>query len=469
MRITQGHLYARAVEDVNRGLRDYVRLQEQISTGRRVNRPSDDPAAALRIIPLTNDIKHLQQYTSNVAQARDTLDQGAASLEDASSLMQRLRELTTAAANGTLSQEDRAGIATEIDGLLRQMVEIANSKQGNNYLFGGTATSAPPFRLVEDGGGARVEYSGNHDRMEISVAPGVETAVNIAGDAIFQRREPGAVTITGTTGAAATGNGDTAVGFQNLAVTFAGLHTDAPSTVTAGTGASNALGPLAYVFTAGPPATLSIGGGPAVPIPATDTDFATSDGRKLNLTVTGVPTTLTGTFTAKAGLSTDGGRSFVPVSDFTSASVAVRNSYDGTTLMVDVRNLRTTGTDSVEHAGTFDSFTVLITLRDLLRNAGGLPGETVRQRASQMLTEIDGAHDSVLDGLRELGYRSSSMEMLGNRVAGLQLSSQTTLSSIQDTDLAHSVLELNQHDLGYQAALQISARVIQTTLQNYLR
>jgi len=206
-----------------------------------------------------------------------------------------------------------------------------------------------------------------------------------------------------------------------------------------------------------------------VPIPATDTDFATSDGRKLNLTVTGVPTTLTGTFTAKAGLSTDGGRSFVPVSDFTSASVAVRNSYDGTTLMVDVRNLRTTGTDSVEHAGTFDSFTVLITLRDLLRNGGGLPGETVRQRASQMLTEIDGAHDSVLDGLRELGYRSSSMEMLGNRVAGLQLSSQTTLSSIQDTDLAQSVLELNQHDLGYQAALQVSARVIQTTLQNYLR
>src|SRR5215467_13560064 len=196
MRITQGHLYARAIEDVNRGLRDYVRLQEQISTGRRVNRPSDDPAAALRIIPLTNDIKHLQQYTSNVAQARDTLDQGAASLEDASSLMQRLRELTTAAANGTLSQEDRAGIATEIDGLLRQMVEIANSKRGNSYLFGGTATSAPPFRLVEDAGGARVEYSGNHDRMEISVAPGVETAVNIAGDAIFQRREPGAVTIT---------------------------------------------------------------------------------------------------------------------------------------------------------------------------------------------------------------------------------------------------------------------------------
>jgi flagellar hook-associated protein 3 FlgL len=60
------------------------------------------------------------------------------------------------------------------------------------------------------------------------------------------------------------------------------------------------------------------------------------------------------------------------------------------------------------------------------------------------------------------------MQMLGNRVAGLQLSSQTTLSSIQDTDFAQSVLELQQHDLSYQAALQVSARVIQTTLQNYL-
>ena len=86
-----------------------------------------------------------------------------------------------------------------------------------------------------------------------------------------------------------------------------------------------------------------------------------------------------------------------------------------------------------------------------------------------MLTEIDGAHDAVLAGLRELGFRSSSMQILGNRVAGLELSRQESLSALQDTDMSQAILDMQRHELGYQAALQVSARVIQTSLQNYLR
>jgi flagellar hook-associated protein 3 FlgL len=86
-----------------------------------------------------------------------------------------------------------------------------------------------------------------------------------------------------------------------------------------------------------------------------------------------------------------------------------------------------------------------------------------------MLSEIDSAHDAVLDGLREFGFRSSSMQMLGNRVASLELSRQESLSSLQDTDMTAAILDLQRHDIGYQAALQVSAKMIQTTLQSYLR
>lgn len=473
IRITQGMLYSRAYTDVQRGLFRYSQLQQEVATGRRVNRPSDDPAAALRILPLRNDLRDLEQLSGNVSLARETLDTSTASLEDASALMQRVRELTTQAANGTLSNSDRQSIGAEVEQLLSQLVGIGNSRRGDRYLFGGTENGDAPFELVEDGGGTRVVYRGNRESLEIDVAPGVSTALNVPGDAILQARDRAATTFTPAYGSSATGAlpvgfGDTGLGFGRLDITFAGLHTDAPSTVTAGGGATTALGALAFQFTTGPD-TLSVGGGPAIGLPVTDGTFTTADGRTISLTVTGVPAVTSGTFTARAGLSTDGGQTVVDIDDFSAGSVQVGNGYDGTVLNVDVRTLARTGAEEVKFQGTFDAFTTLVALRDLLQNENQLPDQTVRDRIAEMLTEVDGAHDAVLDGLRELGFRSSSMDVLKNRVEGLRVSRTESLSLVQDTDIAESILEMQRQDLSYQAALQISARVIQTSLQGFLR
>lgn len=473
IRITQGMLYARALGDVQRGLFRYSQLQQQVATGRRVNRPSDDPAAALRILPLKGDLRDLEQLSSNVSLARETLNTSTASLEDASAVMQRVRELTTQAANGTLSNSDRASIGAEVEQLLSQVLGIANSRRGDRYLFGGTANGEAPFALVGAEGHQRVVYRGNRDSLDIDVAPGVSTALNVPGDAIFLARDRGATTFTPATGSPATGAaplglGDTGLGFGRLDVTFGGLHTDAPSTVTAGAGTSDAVGPLDYVFTTGPD-TLSVGGGPALPIPAADATFTTADGRRITLTVSGVATPSTGTFTALANLSTDGGATSTTVSDFSADNLAVHDSNDDSVLYVDVQNLTRTGSEDVKFEGTFDAFTTLATLRDLLRNEGGLPNATVRDRIAALLPEVDHAHDAVLDGLRELGFRSSSMDVLKNRVEGLRVSREESLSLVQDTDIAESILQLQRQDLSYQAALQVTARVVQTSLQSFLR
>lgn len=472
-RITQGMLYSQALGDVQRSLLRYSNLQQEVATGRRINRPSDDPAGALRILPLRNDLRDLDQLSDNVALARETLNTGAASLEDASALMQRVRELTTQAANGTLSSGDRESIAAEIDQLLNQMVSIGNSRRGDRFLFGGTQNGSAPFELVTDDFGSRVVYRGNRQSLEVEVAPGVRTALNVPGDAIFQNRDRGATTFAAalgseSTGAVPVGKGDTAIGFGRLEVTFAGLGNDAPGTVTAGAGTTNAVGPLTFEFTPSPDG-LSVDGGPKVPIPVTDGQFFTADGREISLSVSGMPAVTTGTFTALANLSIDGGATQRPVTDFGSASVQVNNSYDGTVLNVDVRALARTGAEDVKYEGTFDAFTTLITLRDLLRNDAGLPDEVARDRIAQMLGEVDGAHDAVLDGLRELGFRSSSMDVLGNRVEGLRVSRSEALSLVQDTDIAEAILELQRQDLSYQAALQVTSRVMQTTLQSFLR
>ena len=473
VRITQGMMYARALQDVQRGLFRFTQLQQEVASGRRINKPSDDPAAALRILPLRSDLRDLEQLSSNVSLARETLNTSTAALEDASSAMQRVRELATQASNGTLSGSDRESIAAEVDQLLNQMLGIANSRRGDRFLFGGTANGSAPFELVTAGGRTRAIYHGNRDSLEIDVAPGVSTGLNVPGDGIFLQRSRTATTFftdddAFPTGAEPVGLGDTGTGFGSLQVTFGGLTTDAPSTVTAGNGATTAVGPLDYVFTTGPD-TLSIAGGPAVPIPATDTTFTTADGRSITLTVSGVATPSTGTFTATADLSTDGGTTTVNVSDFTANSIAVNNSLDDTVLYVNTDNLARTGEENVRFNGTFDVFTTLAELRDLLRNQKGLPDNTVRDRIAGLLTEIDNAHDAVLDGLRELGFRSSSMDALKNRVEGLRVSRAESLSLVEDTDIAEAILQLQQQDLSYQAALQVSARVVQTSLQGFLR
>jgi flagellar hook-associated protein 3 FlgL len=460
-------MFARARRDVQSGLLRYTQLQEQIATQRRVNRPSDDPAAALQILPLRSDLANLQQLSDNVSLARESLNTSTASLESASALMQRARELTTQAANGTLSASDRQSIGAEVEQLLSQLVGIGNSRRGDRFLFGGTSTGDAPFELVTDAGGTRVLYRGNRESLSVDVAPGVSTELNVPGNDIFQARSRTATTFTPAFGSAATGAvsggpGDTGIGFAKLQVSFAGLGTGTPGTVTAGAGATTALGPLSYTFTTGPD-TLSIAGGPAVPIPVTDATFVTADGRTISLTVTGVPATTSGTMIANANLSTDGGATTSLVTQFSDPS------RDGSVLYVDVRNITRTGTEDVKYGGTFDAFTTLITLRDLLANDAGLPDDTVRDRIAQMIGEVDGAHDAVLDGLRELGFRSSSMDMLKNRVEGLRVSRTESLSRVEDTDIADAILELQQQDISYQAALQISARVIQTSLQGLLR
>lgn len=473
IRITQGTLYSRALFDMQRGLFRYSQLQTEVATGRRVNRPSDDPAAALRILPLRGDIRDLEQLNNNVLLARETLNTSTASLEDGSSIMQRVRELATQASNGTLSGSDRESIAAEVDQLLSQMLGIANSRRGDRFLFGGTETGSPPFSLETVGGRTRAVYNGNRDSLEVDVAPGVSTGLNIPGDSIFLSRDRGSTTFSpafgeNETGVSSYGSGDTGVGFGGLQVSFAGLHTDAPAEITGGTGVTTALGELDYVFTTGPD-TLSIGGGLAMPVPVTDGQFRTADGRAITLTVSGVPATTTGTFTAKANLSTDGGLTQTEVTTFDSSPTAVRNSEDGSMLYLDVSSLSQVGDVDVKYGGTFDVFTTLAELRDLLSNENGIADNGVRDRIGSLLGEIDDAHDAVLDGLRELGFRSSSMDVLQNRVEGLRVSRAESLSLVEDTDIAESILELQRQDLSYQTALQVSARVLQTSLQGFLR
>jgi flagellin-like hook-associated protein FlgL len=188
----------------------------------------------------------------------------------------------------------------------------------------------------------------------------------------------------------------------------------------------------------------------------------------LNVTTPIVPAT--GTMTANARLSLDGGATWTVVTSFASGAEAqVRDSATGAVVNVAVGGIGRTGTEELRFAGTFDVFTTLIAVRDTLQNAAGLPDRDVATRLSSLLAEIDFAHDAVLDGARDLGDRTQQVEMLRNRVQSLDVATQDALSRIADADFAESVLAIQRQEFGYEAALRVGARILETSLLDYLR
>ncbi|MHC4079153.1 MAG: flagellin [Planctomycetota bacterium] len=143
MRITQAMLFSRALQDIRRSSLGMLRLQEQVASGRLMNRPSDDPAKALRIMPLNNELRDLAHLKDNLGLARETIDLASATLEEASSAMARLQELMLQAANSTVSGRDRQTLSIEVNHLLEQMVGIGNLQRGDTFLFGGMRSDQP--------------------------------------------------------------------------------------------------------------------------------------------------------------------------------------------------------------------------------------------------------------------------------------------------------------------------------------
>jgi len=118
-------------------------LQLQLSTGKRIHKPSDDPVGTTKIIKLKSDIAENTQYKTNARDATSWLEMSENSLTDIKDIEQRLRELAVQAANGSNTPEDTAKIAAEVDQLTEEIIVVSNSSIAGRYLFSGFQTDTP--------------------------------------------------------------------------------------------------------------------------------------------------------------------------------------------------------------------------------------------------------------------------------------------------------------------------------------
>jgi flagellar hook-associated protein 3 FlgL len=145
MRITNNMVGDRVISDLQARYAQLANTQLQISTGRRVNNPSDDPTAAAQERMRQSELEGIQSSQKTVAGTQSWLNQAETSLGQVGDVLARAKELATAGANGAMSQTDRNGIANEIDQLIQSAKEAMNARVGGDYIFSGTKSDTPPY------------------------------------------------------------------------------------------------------------------------------------------------------------------------------------------------------------------------------------------------------------------------------------------------------------------------------------
>lgn len=198
---TQG-FYTGAVNSMLEQQSALAKLQNQVSLGKRVSTPADDPIAAVHILELERAQSESDQYGKNITLVKSRLSQEEGALADSGTALQRVRELIVqGSSTATLSDSDRQSIVTELTSLAQQLTGIANRKDGNGeYLFAGLSTQTQPF--TSDAAG-NVNYAGDQGTRLVQIDSTQRIADGDSGYDVFQKIPGGNGTFST---AAATGN-----------------------------------------------------------------------------------------------------------------------------------------------------------------------------------------------------------------------------------------------------------------------
>lgn len=205
MRISTIQAYNNGVNGIGRNYASVTRTQEQISSGKRILTPADDPVASVRLLQLEQQEALLGQYKDNLTAAKNSLTQEDTTLNSVNTVLQRIRELAVQAGGGALSGEDRKSIAKELSERENELLNLMNSRNARGeYLFAGNLGKTEPFVRNPDG---TYSYRGDEGQRSLQVASSTTVAINDNGKKLFEdvTNANRALTTTGVNNAALAG------------------------------------------------------------------------------------------------------------------------------------------------------------------------------------------------------------------------------------------------------------------------
>src|ERR1700735_4345113 len=174
-RITPAMVTSATLNDITSSLATLERTSNELSSGKTILEPSDNPYGASQVIDLQSQLDGLSSYATNAQEGISWENTAGGAMANISNVLQTVRELLVQSSTGTVNQSDRESIATEVDQLTESIKQDANTQYAGQYVFAGTATTTAPYKQ-----GAEDAYQGNGESITRAIAPGV--SVNVSTD-----------------------------------------------------------------------------------------------------------------------------------------------------------------------------------------------------------------------------------------------------------------------------------------------
>ncbi len=181
MRITNNVLVNNLKNNLSRNIRNIEKLQNQLASGKRISRPSQNPTGIVESMRLASRLRENKGFQENAKDATGWLNTTDEALDSLNSALQRAYELAVQGSNGTLSDEDREAVCSEINEIIEEVGTIANTRYNDRYIFGGTNTIQKTY---ESG-----TFQHNQESIKYQVGVGVEVAVNLTAEEVFVEKD----------------------------------------------------------------------------------------------------------------------------------------------------------------------------------------------------------------------------------------------------------------------------------------
>lgn len=185
MRVTQSMLSNNMLRNLSSSYSKMGKLQEQITSGSKINRPSDDPVVAVKGMGYRTDLNKVEQFNRNMNDVNSWLDTSDESLSQVGDALKRVQELVTQAANDTNTTDDREKILAEISQIKAQLKDVANTKVADKYIFSGTKTLSPLFDSSGNMVPATTTGTSYNNSVNIEVFDGIQLTVNTDAVQLF--------------------------------------------------------------------------------------------------------------------------------------------------------------------------------------------------------------------------------------------------------------------------------------------
>jgi flagellar hook-associated protein 3 FlgL len=172
-RITPAMITGSTLNDLSSSLAALQRTTEELSSGKTILEPSDNPYGASRVIELQSQLDGLSSYESNAQDGISWQNTASSAMSNMNEVAQRVRELLLQAGNGTNNQSDLDTMALQVEQLTEDIKQDADTQYGGQYVFAGTLTTTPPYQQ-----GAGDEYHGNAETISRAVGPGASVVIS---------------------------------------------------------------------------------------------------------------------------------------------------------------------------------------------------------------------------------------------------------------------------------------------------